>query len=294
MIGATYIWNETFNPRLLTLKIDALNARLQDVFTQNVRESPDGLVDKQKCKLLHRLPILSLHLVAVERGPILPVYMQVHGHSVQEVQTQNIMLPVWVPLDLEQGVRDLVQWVCRGETQVLEIPPVLIPVYRVSKALAGTDDPRSLLDGTNAEDPKLRLWTIDSSMMWAGQSRVFDEIIELMWVLFYLLHCGMSPHSNKDLDANLTVARAYRRRIVLPEITDDEASHGERADLGLPTLRESILFRQWVLATPNDPHGSGNQDTDPSPEHLYWPPDEEGVERTATDNVFGVSRVSTV
>ena len=56
------------------------------------------------------------------------------------------------------------------------------------------------------------------------------------------------------------IGRAFRRRCVLPEVDDEE-------DLGndLPSLRETLLFRQWALLSPPQLNW-----TPEAPEDMHW------------------------
>ena len=89
------------------------------------------------------------------------------------------------------------------------------------------------------------------------------------------------------------LARSFRRRIVLPEVPDDRTPSAVSMKAGLPSLRETLLFRLWVLRSPVTPerdimdedltagtpsHVLFNEDAvlHPFPEKLFWKERDEG------------------
>ena len=124
----------------------------------------------------------------------------------------------------------------------------LIPVHDTSKYDPSTAVLPSLLD-TSSESGNLRYWVITNESMWAQQHRVMDEMAELMWSLFNWFNQAFGNGTNMtgEPECKWHLAQSLRRRIVLPEVSP-YSSFAMKA--GLPTLRETLLFRPWAFATP--------------------------------------------
>ena len=141
---------------------------------------------------------------------------QVYGPDLDSVMTKQITIPIMIPIELEDSLsRDL--------AQRPEIPtdggaqPLLIPVHNTS-----THDPLgplpSLHDSTS--ESNLRYWVITNESVWAGQHRAVDEASEVFWALFYWCTDSVRRFGRvgTEEDCLWQLLRAFRRRIVLPEV----------------------------------------------------------------------------
>ncbi len=124
--------------------------------------------------------------------------------------------------------------------------------------------------------------------MWAQQHRVMDETAELMWALFHWFHqgTGIARIGTDKPDCKWHLARSFRRRMVLPGVSD----HSVTMKSGLPSLRETLLFRPWAFANPItfDRHAIGRDHhchelfndawaLYPFPDELFWHASDEGT-----------------
>ena len=116
---------------------------------------------------------------------------------------------------------------------------------------------RDKLVGTS-ERWDLKFWEIDQEAKWEGD-RDWDEMTELMWSLHKwfkaVSHTHQMSESTSEWDrfsGVSEVARRYRRRFILPEVPLSHPTSMARLLEGLPTLRESLLFRAWVGRCPPD------------------------------------------
>ena len=158
------------------------------------------------------------------------------------------------------------------------------------------------LHDTANESGNLRYWVITNESMWAGQHRAIDEIAEVLWAFFHWLNQetrkGVEAFTDGEgTDVNHCVwhlARSFRRRIVLPEVPSDEFLQTSTLTrrVGLPTPRESLLFRPWVFYTPKVPYRDLAVEEDsiwpphrlfdelqclyPFPDELFWEEGDEG------------------
>ena len=183
--------------------------------------------------------------------------------------------------------------------------------YTAFKPLIAIHDPMAhdptrptlppLHDAVN-ESGNLRYWVITNEAIWAGQHHAMDEIAEVLWALFHWLNQETGKEDQAFTDGEGTdvqqcvwhLARSFRRRIVLPEITSHGISQTSTSArrAGLPTLRESLLFRPWVFYTPKVPYRDPEVDEDenlpphelfdevqslyPFPDDLFWKEGDEG------------------
>ena len=219
------------------------------------------------------------------------------------MRKKQIALPLTIPWDLENFLLTNIP------TQYPDFPrhatafEPLIPIYDSAK-----QDPATVAllssQETVAESGNLRYWVITNESMWAGQHRALDEIAEVYWVLFHLFNkvtrtilVGVEDGVVRtDTEQCIwQLARFFRRRLVLPGFpTDDGAQENQlKMPAGLPTLRESLLFRPWAFYTPRVPNRSFvelNNDEDtphplfddervlyPFPDSLFWKDGDEGV-----------------
>ena len=171
----------------------------------------------------------------------------------------------------------------------------LIPVHDASQY-----DPSSAilpsLHDTASESGNLRYWVITNESMWAQQHRVLDETAELMWSLFHWFNQATaaqdvtgSTRIRADRSAcRWHLARSFRRRVILPEVPDHSSV---TMKAGLPSLRESLLFRPWAFASPFTPDRSWSIQQNgksshwlfndryvlyPFPDNLFWHAFDEG------------------
>ena len=129
------------------------------------------------------------------------------------------------------------------------------------------------------EEPSWRLWVVDKYTMWARQYRTFDEITELMKSSFYLFKASKcTPHVDMEL-TKLQLARSFRRRIVLPEVSD-YISLQTAMNSGSISHRESTLFRPWVSQVAhrdNVHHASTVGYNSAIPDEDFWQDGDEGT-----------------
>ena len=219
------------------------------------------------------------------------------------VQEKQITIPVIVPWALEDYLLSTLP------RQHGDIPShftsfkPLIPVHDATKYDPSTAILPSLQD-TASESGNLRYWVITNESMWVQQHRVLDETAELMWSLFHWLNQVSGTQAGQgvlgavgparirtDNSACLWhLARSFRRRIVLTEVSDHSSGSMKS---GLPSLRETLLFRQWAFASPITPERTFNLQEEegggghelfrdecvlyPFPDGLFWHASDEGT-----------------
>lgn len=178
----------------------------------------------------------------------------------------------------------------------------LIPVHDPSKYDPSTAILPSLQD-TVSESGNLRYWVITNESMWAQQHRVLDETAELMWSLFHWFDQVAAADSVVGGPVGTTLirtntsackwhlARSFRRRFILPEVSDPRPVDTKPR---LPSLRETLLFRPWAFASPITPdrefigarHPDGGNGHElfkdehvlyPFPDDLFWDTSNEGI-----------------
>lgn len=173
---------------------------------------------------------------------------QVCSRDLASVQEKQITIPVIVPWALEDYLLStLPQQYGDVPSHFTDFKP-LIPVHDASKYDPATAILPSMRD-TASESGNLRYWVITNESMWAQQHRVLDETAELMWSLFqWFHHVSGSTWVGTDKPAcKWHLARSFRRRIVLPEVSDHSSITMKS---GLPSLRETLLFRPWAFSSP--------------------------------------------
>lgn len=212
----------------------------------------------------------------------------------RSVQEKQITIPVNVPFGLENYLMTtLPQEYDDLPSLFMDFKP-LVPVHDSSKYNPSTASIPSLRD-TTAESGNLRYWVITNESMWASQHRVLDEFTELMWALAHWFNRALSPATNTGVytleDNSLAcwqLARSFRRRIVLPEVPSDRAPPVAMKS-GLPSLRETLLFRPWALISPAKPDREYTESSEaahelfdedavlyPFPDSLFWESGDEG------------------
>ncbi|KAL8640619.1 MAG: hypothetical protein Q9226_008726, partial [Calogaya cf. arnoldii] len=167
------------------------------------------------------------------------------------VHNQQITMPLIIPMDLEVSIVSELTTRCLGTPGLKsEHLPSLIIVHDPSKHDPRTATVPSLADTRN-DSGNPRYWLITNENMWAGQHRAADEVSELLTTLFdWFLHCERQPgddppkHGTDAYHCIWHLARAFRRRLVLPDVSDKR----ERGEL--LSKREANLFRPWALARP--------------------------------------------
>ena len=194
---------------------------------------------------------------------------------------KQITMPVVIPYDLETHLKDLVA--PAFSNMLTDNRELLLPVHNPA-----AHDPTSAtipsLHDIPSEAGNLRYWVISNKSMWACQHRVVDEVFEVIKSLFnWFKHTSGSQDRNYAInhkEAILHMARAFRRRIILPD-----APGAIPSTTGLSEA-EAMLFRAWAFATPpyfNQTRNSGEPDFDehaymyPVPDELFWK--DEGRER---------------
>lgn len=195
---------------------------------------------------MHRTPCL---LLADRNYSTRRIRRQVYSRDLATVQEKQITIPVNVPWALEDYLLSTLP------EQYGDIPlhftsfRPLIPVHDASRYDPSTATLPSLQD-TATESGNLRYWVITNESMWAQQHRVLDEVDELMWSLFHWFVQSEALATIGAVESErkwYLLARSSRWRIVFPE-GSDPSSVAMKA--GLPTLRETLLFRSWASASP--------------------------------------------
>lgn len=188
----------------------------------------------------------STLIFSVEHLPGLHSGRQICGSDLESVLQQPLVVPVLMPrVSLDMG--DL-----RIEPRTQSTPPSSAILIHVQSRLR---------DATVGESREwdLKFWYIDRAAMWEGADRFWDEITELMWSLHKWFKAV--SHTNYRYERTLEwqafcgvleVARRYRRRFILPKVPLHHPTSRARLLEGLPTLRESLLFRAWVKRSPPD------------------------------------------
>ena len=175
---------------------------------------------------------------------------QVDGQNLEQVMAKQLTIPIIIPHDLEQYILHTLHSRHPNLPEHFTSQSCLIPIHDPTQQ--NRDSPHPSIYDTATEDGNLRFWIIDNNSMWACQHRVIDEVHELLWPLFHWLmqqspnnRNNYLPVNTSEADCLVHLARSICRRIVLPEISEDE-------ELGprLPGKREAYLFRAWALNTP--------------------------------------------
>lgn len=172
------------------------------------------------------------------------------GPELQAVREKQITMPLFIPMDLEVSIGSETTTRTNDPSVKADHLPQLIPVHDPQKY-----DPRTAtlpsLHNTVNDSGNLRYWLITNKNMWAHQSRVADEVSELLATLFdWFLHCGRQPgheptkHGTDSEHCIWHLAKAFRQRLVLPE-ESDKRERGQTL-----SAREAQLFRPWALARP--------------------------------------------
>lgn len=155
--------------------------------------------------------------------------------------TQQIAVPVLVPHNIQDVFTEVIQ-------NSQNLPPHFVnATYLENLDNSSTGDTATGPSTFSPiiDEPSWRLWVVDKYTMWAGQRRTFDGITELMKSSFYLFKASKcTPRMDLDL-TKLQLARSFRRRVVLPEVSD-YTSLQTALNSGSISQRESALFRLWV------------------------------------------------
>lgn len=233
----------------------------------------------------------------------------VYGPDIESVFEKQITIPLIIPWDLEnyilhqlpQDFQDLPTHATEHKT--------LIPVHDTSRYDPTTAVMPSLQDEAS-EKGNVRYWVITNSSMWAGQHRAIDEISEMLWSLSYWFTetVDILPSASYGTEAKECLwhmARACRRRLVLPRIPRDDghdhrisssSSPAKSMTATVPTLHENLLFRSWAFRSPMMPEWPSNDSTKSKTrpqeirqslidehvllyefsEHLFWTKGDEG------------------
>ncbi|KAL8733561.1 MAG: hypothetical protein Q9166_001969 [cf. Caloplaca sp. 2 TL-2023] len=170
------------------------------------------------------------------------------GPDLDAIREKQITMPLIIPMDLEVSINNELASRCQSAPK--ECLPQLIQVHDPSKYDPGTATVPSLSDTTN-DSGNLRYWLVTNDNMWAGQHRAMDEVTELLTSLFdWFLRCEEQPdnepikHGADNCRCIWHLAKAFRRRLALPEVFDSR----ERGQT-LP-IREIRLFRPWAFRRP--------------------------------------------
>ena len=220
---------------------------------------------------------------------------QVCAPDFKGVQDKQITIPVNVPFGLENYLlTQLPQEYDDLPSHFTDHKP-LIPVHDPNRYGSNHGNLPSLRDSAS-EAGNLRYWVITNESMWASQHRVLDEFAELLWPLFHWFNQAFLSRPNAGVsvleDNSVScwrLARSFRRRIVLPEVSSNQAPPASM-NSGLPSLRETLLFRPWALISPRKPDREYTSTQDgrhnlfdeeavlyPFPDKLFWKPSDEGT-----------------
>ncbi|KAL9126622.1 MAG: hypothetical protein Q9217_004360 [Psora testacea] len=220
-----------------------------DQFAQDIEEANTGYWTNVKTAICKKLNI-PVVLAGFGTYATRRLRRQVHGPDLDTVTKKQITVPVIIPSDLEQYILHTLPEQYPDLPSHFTETPCLIPLHDPTTHDAATSPIPSLHD-TGNESGNLRYWVITNQSMWAGQHRVLDEVAELLWTLFHwLMQQTLSsqpgaPINTSNIGCVYYVARTFRRRIVLPEISEHE-----ELGPGLPSKREATLFRPWALQIP--------------------------------------------
>jgi len=222
---------------------------------------------------------------------------QVCGRNFKSVQKKQITVPVNIPIGLENYLLSTIPLGYDDLPSHFTGFKPLITVHDPARYDPFTATLPSLRD-TASETGNLRYWVITNESMWACQHRVLDEFAELMWTMFHSFSQAMSVSSitgagtlSDTSTCCWRLARSFRRRVVLPEVPDNGASSVNSVTMkpGLPSLRETLLFRPWAFNSPAKPdrqyivadahHKLFNEEAVlyPFPDHLFWDPSDVGT-----------------
>lgn len=194
---------------------------------------------------------------------------RVCSRDLATVQEKQITIPVIMPWALEDYLLSKIPQQYSDLPSHFTTFKPLIPLHDASKYDPSTAILPSLQD-TASESGNLRYWVITNESMWAQQHRVVDETAELLWSLFYWFSRDAedSRFRADSPDCKWHLARSFHRRIVLPDVSD----HSPPVNLksGLPSLRETLLFRPWAFTSPIMP------DRRPLEDGLFWHAGDEG------------------
>lgn len=192
-----------------------------------------------------------MNILPVEDVPCLRSGRQAYGCELRLVLRKPLVVPVLMPrlsLDVNDLMNDLQ---IESRTQIPFSPELWRKVRsRLRIEVVG-----------ESQEWDLCFWYIDGAAKWEGADRFRDEVAELMWSLhkwFKLVSQTQTPEAPfrrsdwHTFCGVLEVARRYRRRFILPEVPLDHPTSTARLSEGLPTLRESLLFRPWVKRSPSD------------------------------------------
>ena len=217
---------------------------------------------------------------------------RVQGPDINAVLEKQITIPLILPWDLENYILTNIPHQHPDLPSHITRHPPLIPVHDTFK-YDSTQGILPTLRDIVSEKGNLRYWVITNESMWAGQHRALDEIAEVLWSFFYWFKQTQNP-TDLNTDSEECVwhlARFCRRNIVLPQVpTDNALFPTNRIKAGLPSLRESLLFRPWVIQSPapgrdfagaeesHGPHRLFDEDAVlyPFPDDLFWTEGDEG------------------
>ncbi|KAL8904658.1 MAG: hypothetical protein Q9171_006968 [Xanthocarpia ochracea] len=175
------------------------------------------------------------------------------GPDLQSVGNKQITLPLVIPMDLELLINNELATRCGGSPNLTaDHMPQLLKVHDPERHDPRTATLPSLVDTVN-DSGNLRYRLITNENMWAGQVRVADEIAELLMILFNWFsqserQPGDEPtrYGTNSYHCIWHLAKAFRRRLALPEESDKRAS----ACGQVLSKREARLFRPWILTRP--------------------------------------------
>ena len=207
------------------------------------------LINALSDKLQHYQGSSQLYVAIRERYLSYRVRRLIAGDVIGSVQSMGFTLPLVIPMALETFLGELN--CLYEELQENALSEILKPVHDPSRYTPKTARLPSLQD-TWDESGNLRFWLISNKSMWAGQHRAFDEVTELLLMLFnwftrdqpWQLGRRQLTYNTDDSQCIWYIADFFRRRLILPKASS-ALQKGQ-----ILSERESHLFRAWVLTRP--------------------------------------------
>ena len=207
------------------------------------------LVRSPLCLCCLSLLSVSTLTFLVAHHPALHSGRQVYGSDLRSVLRQPLIIPIFMPrlpLDISN----------------LQIEPTYTSPFSAPAILMAMQSRlRTSLVGVSELGYDLHFWYINGAARWEGADRFWDGTADLMWSLhkWFKTTSQTCQATTTNLLFNLAdsygaleVARRYRRRFILPDVPLHHPTSTARLFVGLPTLRESLLFRAWVKRSPPD------------------------------------------
>lgn len=160
-------------------------------------------------------------------------------------------MPLMMPSDLETHLVECLDADAGASSHSLPNSPI-INVHDPAKHDRRTAQLPSL-SPTENERGNLKYWVISNQSMWVGQDKKHDAVSEVLWCLvsWYMHVCTYAENPSLDTDSPAcllwTICYLRRKLGTLPGVAS--TSDDDRRRQGLPTTKESLLFRTFVAGT---------------------------------------------